>query len=155
MPMETVRLARQGEIAIATIDNPPVNALGQALRADLARPWTITALARRILVIDQGALVFDGDLGSLAGQAGAGKTIRLQLRSPVTAQALAGYGQDVSVDGLSAQLRVPRAEVSERAARLLADLDVADLTVEDPSIEAIMADLFGHRTPPAPALESV
>lgn len=35
--METVRLARQGEIAIATIDNPPVNALGQALRADLAR----------------------------------------------------------------------------------------------------------------------
>ncbi|MET3890472.1 3-hydroxyacyl-CoA dehydrogenase [Bosea sp. OAE506] len=36
MPMETVRLARQGEIAIATIDNPPVNALGQALRAGLA-----------------------------------------------------------------------------------------------------------------------
>lgn len=35
--METVRLARQGEIAIATIDNPPVNALSQALRADLAR----------------------------------------------------------------------------------------------------------------------
>ena len=34
--METVRLARDGEIAIATIDNPPVNALGQALRADLA-----------------------------------------------------------------------------------------------------------------------
>lgn len=34
--METVRLARHGEIAIATIDNPPVNALGQALRADLA-----------------------------------------------------------------------------------------------------------------------
>lgn len=35
--METVRLARTGEIAIATIDNPPVNALGQVLRADLAR----------------------------------------------------------------------------------------------------------------------
>ncbi len=38
--METVRLARLGEIAIATIDNPPVNALGQALRADLARVIT-------------------------------------------------------------------------------------------------------------------
>ncbi|KRE09988.1 3-hydroxyacyl-CoA dehydrogenase [Bosea sp. Root381] len=35
--METVRLARHGEVAIATIDNPPVNALGQALRTDLAR----------------------------------------------------------------------------------------------------------------------
>lgn len=35
--METVRLARHGEVAIATLDNPPVNALGQALRADLSR----------------------------------------------------------------------------------------------------------------------
>ena len=38
--METVRLARHGEVAIATIDNPPVNALGQALRAELARTIT-------------------------------------------------------------------------------------------------------------------
>jgi 3-hydroxyacyl-CoA dehydrogenase len=34
--METVRLARRGRVAIATIDNPPVNALGAALRAGLA-----------------------------------------------------------------------------------------------------------------------
>ena len=34
--MPTVTLARQGEIAIATLDNPPVNALSAALRADLA-----------------------------------------------------------------------------------------------------------------------
>jgi 3-hydroxyacyl-CoA dehydrogenase len=33
--METVRLARRGRIAVATIDNPPVNALGAALRADM------------------------------------------------------------------------------------------------------------------------
>ncbi|CAD5250639.1 Short chain enoyl-CoA hydratase /3-hydroxyacyl-CoA dehydrogenase [Bosea sp. 62] len=34
--MPTVTLTRQGEIAIATLDNPPVNALSAALRADLA-----------------------------------------------------------------------------------------------------------------------
>ncbi|HEV2511735.1 3-hydroxyacyl-CoA dehydrogenase NAD-binding domain-containing protein [Bosea sp. (in: a-proteobacteria)] len=33
--MPTVTLTRQGEIAIATLDNPPVNALSAALRADL------------------------------------------------------------------------------------------------------------------------
>ncbi|HEV7328735.1 MAG TPA: 3-hydroxyacyl-CoA dehydrogenase NAD-binding domain-containing protein [Bosea sp. (in: a-proteobacteria)] len=33
--MPTVTLSRQGEIAIATLDNPPVNALSAALRADL------------------------------------------------------------------------------------------------------------------------
>ncbi len=104
----------------------------------------VTALARRILVIDSGKLVFDGDLARLAEQGKGGKkTVKLKLREAVSAEQLARYGQDVRVDGLSAELTVPRAEVSVRASRLLADLDVADLTVEDPPIEAVMAELFG------------
>ncbi|UBV43566.1 ATP-binding cassette domain-containing protein [Deinococcus taeanensis] len=105
----------------------------------------VTALARRILVIDRGQLVFDGDLARLAEQGGGGKTVKLQLRRAVTAEQLAQYGEDVRVDGLSAELIVPRAQVSARAARLLSELDVADLTVEDPSIESVMASLFGGR----------
>ncbi|GGO21348.1 ABC transporter ATP-binding protein [Deinococcus humi] len=103
----------------------------------------VTALAQRILVIDRGELVFDGDLARLAEQGKGGKTVKLKLREAVSAAHLAHYGHDVKVDGLSAELTVPRAEVSTRAARLLADLDVADLTVEDPPIEAVMAELFG------------
>lgn len=38
--MQTVRIARQGSVAVATIDNPPVNALGAALRRDLATAVT-------------------------------------------------------------------------------------------------------------------
>lgn len=38
--MQTVRIARQGSVAVATIDNPPVNALGAALRRDLAAAVT-------------------------------------------------------------------------------------------------------------------
>ncbi|WP_019584870.1 ABC transporter ATP-binding protein [Deinococcus apachensis] len=105
----------------------------------------VTALARRILVIDAGQLVFDGDLARLAERGSGGKTVRLQLRHPVTSARLASYGSDVRVDGLSAELTVPRAEVSVRAARLLADLDVADLTVEDPPIEQVMGELFGRK----------
>ncbi|WP_034383750.1 ATP-binding cassette domain-containing protein [Deinococcus sp. YIM 77859] len=105
----------------------------------------VTALARRILVIDQGQLVFDGDLARLALRGGGGKTIRLQLRQPVTPSELSAYGSNVKVDGLSAELIVPRAEVSARAAGLLAHLDVADLTVEDPPIETVLAELFGGK----------
>lgn len=103
----------------------------------------VTALAQRILVIDSGELVFDGDLARLAEQGRGGKTVKLKLREAVSAARLASYGHDVRVDGLSAELTVPRAEVSARAARLLAELDVLDLTVEDPPIEAVMAELFG------------
>src|SRR4051794_8385968 len=35
MPMEFVQLSLRGRIAVATIDNPPVNALGVGLRAGL------------------------------------------------------------------------------------------------------------------------
>lgn len=103
----------------------------------------VTALAKRILVIDKGELVFDGDLSHLAERGSGGKTIKLQLRCPATNQQLAAYGTIVQSDGLSAELTVPRAEVSARAAKLLSELDVADLTVEDPPIERVMADLFG------------
>ncbi|WP_135230066.1 ABC transporter ATP-binding protein [Deinococcus fonticola] len=106
----------------------------------------VTALAKRILVIDKGELVFDGDLAHLAEQGSGGKTVKLQLRHPAENARLSQYGQVVSNDGLSVELAIARSEVSARAARLLADLDVADLTVEDPPIEAIMAELFGKHT---------
>ncbi|MGW9330104.1 3-hydroxyacyl-CoA dehydrogenase NAD-binding domain-containing protein [Bosea sp. NPDC055594] len=38
--MLTVKIAHQGAVAVATIDNPPVNALGVALRRDLAAAVT-------------------------------------------------------------------------------------------------------------------
>ncbi|WP_332690830.1 enoyl-CoA hydratase-related protein, partial [Bosea sp. (in: a-proteobacteria)] len=38
--MQTVQIARHGAVAVATIDNPPVNALGAALRRDLAAAVT-------------------------------------------------------------------------------------------------------------------
>lgn len=105
----------------------------------------VTALARRILVIDKGELVFDGDLARLAEQGSGGKTVKLQLRQPADSHHLTPYGQVISNDGLSVELNIPRADVSARAARLLADFDVADLTVEDPPIETVMAELFGKR----------
>ena len=38
--MQTVTLTRQGQVAIATLHNPPVNALSAALRADLLQALT-------------------------------------------------------------------------------------------------------------------
>jgi ABC-2 type transport system ATP-binding protein len=40
------------------------------------------------------------------------------------------------------RLRVPRAETAQVTARLLADLPVDDLTVEDPPIEDVIEQAF-------------
>ncbi|ADV67339.1 ABC transporter ATP-binding protein [Deinococcus maricopensis] len=104
----------------------------------------VTALARRILIIDGGAIRHDGDLADLTARGTGRKTIKLQLTRPITAEALAPYGDVIRADGLDAELSVPRADVSARAAALLGALEVADLTVEDPPIEDVIGQLFGH-----------
>ncbi len=105
----------------------------------------VTALAKRILVIDAGKLVFDGDLEGLVERGSADKTVKLQLARPATAAQLEGYGRLLKLDGLNAELSIPRAQVSAQAGRLLHELEVADLTVEDPPIEEIIGRLFGKK----------
>ena len=52
------------------------------------------------------------------------------------------YGDVVESTGTAYTLRVPKDNTPEVTARLLADLPVQDLTVEDPPIEDIIAYVF-------------
>jgi ABC-2 type transport system ATP-binding protein len=106
----------------------------------------VTALCNRIIVIDKGKIVFDGDLSSLVEQTAPGKIIRLQLARPVAADILASYGHLHTIDGLNVELKVPRAETTHIAGRLLAELPVADVTIEDPPIEEIIGQVFSQPT---------
>jgi ABC-2 type transport system ATP-binding protein len=85
----------------------------------------VEALCKRVIVIHHGRLLFDGRLDALADRFGAYKTIEAVL-----------------ADGETLRLQVPRAETSAATARLLADHDVHDLTVEDPPIEDVIEQVF-------------
>jgi ABC-2 type transport system ATP-binding protein len=85
----------------------------------------VEALCKRVIVIHHGRLLFDGQLDTLADRFGAYKTIEAVL-----------------ADGETMTLQVPRAETSAATARLLAEHDVHDLTVEDPPIEDVIEQVF-------------
>lgn len=105
----------------------------------------VTALASRILVISSGQLVFDGGLDALGQQAaGGGKRVVLQLARPYAPEELGRYGTLTAQDGLQATLTLPRENVSAAAARMLAELEVDDLTLEDPPVEELLGTLFGQ-----------
>ena len=104
----------------------------------------VTALAKRILLIDAGRLIFDGDLAELLATHSPDKRVKLQLARPAAPEQLARYGRLLKLDGLRAELAIPRAQVSASAARLLDELEVADLTVEDASIEDVIGQMFGQ-----------
>ena len=103
----------------------------------------VTALAQRVLVIDSGRLRFDGDLRALLHEHAPYRLLRVTLADDRgSAGLLARYGEVVSVDGAQATLRVPRADTAAVAGRLLVDLPVVDVSIEDPPVEDVVRAVF-------------
>jgi ABC-2 type transport system ATP-binding protein len=100
----------------------------------------VEALCRRVVVIHQGRLLFDGDLPSLVQRFATHKTIVVELVGGATD--MRPYGQAVARDDGRLALRVPKGETAIVTARLLADLPIADLTIEDPPIEDAIEHIF-------------
>jgi ABC-2 type transport system ATP-binding protein len=102
----------------------------------------VVALCRRVIVIHHGRILFDGDLTRLGERFAAYKTIAVDLLDGTSD--LAGYGEVVDRDGDRVTLRVPKAETARVTARLLAEQQVADLTVEDPPIDDVIEIVFAQ-----------
>ena len=125
----------------------------------------VVSLCPRVVLIHQGRLLFDGDLARLAEQMAPFKLIRLavgngggQTPSPQCSQppssgacgqtvqdVLADLPQPVTVIEQNERrytLRVKRTDASPVTARLLNDLPLADITVEDPPIEAVIDQVY-------------
>ncbi len=102
----------------------------------------VEALCHRVIVIHEGRLLFDGDLSELVQRYSPVKTIIVQLET--CPESITGYGEVIACEDGLVTLRVPKAETSRTTARLLADLPVIDLTVEDPPIEEVIEHVFAQ-----------
>lgn len=106
----------------------------------------VVALCRRVILIHEGRLLYDGDLSRLAERVAPYKLLRLTLSDGAHPDAVAPSlptGVDLleAVDG-QVSLRVPRAETPAITAHLLRALPVVDLAVENPPIEAVIDRVF-------------
>jgi ABC-2 type transport system ATP-binding protein len=100
----------------------------------------VEALCKRVIVIHHGRLLFDGDLAGLVQQFTAHKTIVVTLEDCLAD--LHEYGELINCEDGRFTLRVPKAETARVTERLLADLPVVDLLVEDPPIEEVIDRVF-------------
>ena len=107
----------------------------------------VTALCERIVVIDKGHLLYDGNFRALIERVAPYKIIKLQFPQPKTAGQLGEFGVVAVVDGLTAVLHVPRSSATEVAARLLTQLQVDDITFEEPPVEDIIREVFAGNIP--------
>jgi len=102
----------------------------------------VAALCPRVIVIDRGRLIYDGDLRKLSLSVRPDKRILVRLERAVPEPELSRFGTVVSSAGVQAAIRVAAGDVSGAVGRILAALPVVDLTVEDPPLEEVMSELF-------------
>jgi ABC-2 type transport system ATP-binding protein len=100
----------------------------------------VEALCRRIIVIHHGSVLYDGLLSGLIERFAATKQLSIVLADANTD--LSRYGEVVAAESGRITLRVPRRDAAGITAKLLADLPISDLTIEDPPIEDVIEHIF-------------
>ncbi|MEN9936901.1 MAG: hypothetical protein RLZZ387_3480 [Chloroflexota bacterium] len=118
----------------------------------------VERLCRRVVLIDHGRVIYDGDLEALRERFGRWRTLVVELASAEATADIAAPGAELArVEGPRAWLRFDRRTTTAAAliASIAARYPVRDLTVEEPEIEAIVRDIYqsGSAEERSPAAE--
>lgn len=101
----------------------------------------VEALCRRVIVITQGTLVYDGPLKGIVERFGETKLLCLKFEDDAP-EDLARFGEVVRREGPAADIRIDRSRVSEVLGALLNHYELADVSVVDPPLEEVIAKVF-------------
>ena len=104
----------------------------------------VVALCPRIIVIDQGKLIHDGDLRQLIKTMDPDKRVSFTLvGQAVPDDEIAKLGTVLSREAQRITLRVSEKELPNVVSHLLGTLKAADLAIEDPPLEDVLRVMFG------------
>lgn len=115
----------------------------------------VTALCERVMVIGRGKLLYDGGISELVDRYSREKRIVLQLSPDLSGaevrrdieQAVQELGLTIGkglTDYPKITLDVPRDKVSAVSAALLGRFPVVDLTIEEPSMDAVISHAYAE-----------
>ncbi len=105
----------------------------------------VRQLARRVIIIDHGKILYDGKLDNLVKKFAKHKTLSVVLETYVSPDKLKEVGELTQYEFPHAVIRVPRSASNVAAAQLLQKFPVDDLNIEEPDIEDIIRDVFTRR----------
>nr|HEX4313059.1 ATP-binding cassette domain-containing protein [Kofleriaceae bacterium] len=111
----------------------------------------VVALCPRIIVIDHGKLIHDGDLRGLVKSMDPDKRVSFTLAEAPADDELAKLGTVLVREGKRITLRVPERELGTVVGHLLGDRRAADLAIEDPPLEEILRRMFKEASAPGEA----
>ena len=104
----------------------------------------VEALCKRVLVITHGKLVYDGPLAGITEKFGQTKLVKLQFEGNECPPGLEAFGEIVSRQGPTIDIRVERGMVPESLAAILQQYTVVDMSVHDPPLDQMIAQVFAQ-----------
>lgn len=109
----------------------------------------IEALCSRVIMLDDGRIIYDGGLEQLKAQWGKGKEIVLHLNEAVPVERFAeltrGLDARWSKDNdytATAWLPLDKANVSEVLARVVSSVDIRDIQIHEPNTDDIVREIY-------------
>jgi ABC-2 type transport system ATP-binding protein len=102
----------------------------------------VAALCRRVVIIALGKIIYDGSLAGIRDRFSGHKIISLQLGDGRPDADWRRYGEVLVDQDPVVKLRVARGAVTQVLNDLLASHAVADVSVEDPPLEEVIAKVF-------------
>jgi ABC-2 type transport system ATP-binding protein len=102
----------------------------------------VEALCSRVLVITHGTVVYDGPLTGLTARFGDAKLVKLQFADAQAPEDFARFGEVTRSEGPEIDLKVERSRVAEVLGAILDQYAVADVGVQDPPLEQVIARVF-------------
>ena len=118
----------------------------------------VAALCRRVVIIARGQIIYDGSLSGVVDRFGDHKVLTFQFACDPMPD-LTRFGQVLGRQSPRVKLRVDRGQVTQVLAQVLACYSVEDVSVEDPPLEELIAEIFtgaeavasGPRPEPVPS----
>ena len=102
----------------------------------------VAALCRRVVIIALGRIIYDGSLAGIVDRFGGYKVISLQFSDGRIPPDLSRYGEVILEEVPRAKLRVERSVVTESLSSILSRHAIEDVSVEDPPLEEVIAEMF-------------
>jgi ABC-2 type transport system ATP-binding protein len=106
----------------------------------------IQELCRRVIIIDHGAIYFDGSLSEIIDRFADFKLITIQCTGHITypPEKLAPYGEVVEQIAGAIKLKVKRDRVIPVCKALLDELPVSDIDIQEVPIEDVIRQIFAR-----------
>ncbi len=102
----------------------------------------VAALCRRVVIVAEGRIVYDGSLAGIVDQFSNHKLVTLAFADDAEPPDLSRFGTVVERRSPKIKLQVERAKVAEVLAAVLNEHVVSDVSVEDPPLEEVIAGMF-------------